>query len=113
MRTKVSIFPKLSRNQIGRELKLLIIGNIRGGRAYRQHISVKRLILERDNYTCQVCGAPARDVDHVIPYWRSHNGMTINMRALCHPCNLVNRRHRQSQALDLDTFYANPFKTQA
>lgn len=34
-----------------------------GGQAYNQHRSLKEYIRERDNYTCQLCGAEGWIVD--------------------------------------------------
>lgn len=54
-------------------------------------------ILERDNWTCQYCGAPARHRDHVFPgrleIQCREAGIDINSLensvASCVPCNLV------------------------
>lgn len=49
---------------------------------------LRRIVFERDGYTCQECGAH-RDLtlDHVIP--ESRNGATdaANLRTLCRTCN--------------------------
>ncbi len=46
-------------------------------------------ILARDDWTCQVCGGPASQVDHVIP--RVQDGPTVeeNLQSLCGTCNQV------------------------
>ena len=52
----------------------------------------RRKIRERDNYTCQLCGKPGYDVDHIVPWHISHDSSPSNLRVLCHPCNLIGRR---------------------
>jgi 5-methylcytosine-specific restriction endonuclease McrA len=44
-------------------------------------------VLARDRWTCQECGAPASDVDHVLP--RAYGGPDTapNLLALCARCN--------------------------
>jgi hypothetical protein len=44
-------------------------------------------ILERDGFTCRICGAPAREVDHVKPCAWGGNARPWNLQALCGPCN--------------------------
>jgi len=34
----------------------------------------KRKIRERDNYTCQLCGRPGYDVDHIVPMYVGKGG---------------------------------------
>ena len=70
----------------------------RGGKAYRQHQTLKDFIRKRDNYTCQLCGATIdevkqMDVDHIIPWHISHDSSIANLRVLCHRCNLIGRRY--------------------
>lgn len=47
-------------------------------------------ILARDNYTCQYCGAKARDltIDHVVPKWAGGPQTWDNLVACCRRCNL-------------------------
>ena len=73
-----------------------------GGRAYRQHTTLKETVRKKFNYTCQLCGQPGREVDHIIPYNVSHDSSLSNLRVLCKACNLSIRRQRRD---------ANPFKT--
>lgn len=71
---------------------------IRGGRGYRQKRYLKQMILERDNYICQLCGRTKDevgqlDVDHIIPWHIGHDSSPSNLRVLCHSCNLKGRRY--------------------
>lgn len=44
---------------------------------------------ERDNHTCQRCGASRVRIDahHIIPYRISHNNDLSNLTTLCRPCH--------------------------
>lgn len=48
---------------------------------------VRALVLARDHYTCQRCGAPATDAGHLIA--RHHGGAYTldNLAAECAACN--------------------------
>jgi 5-methylcytosine-specific restriction endonuclease McrA len=72
------------------------------GLRYHQRTDYKNSILERDNHTCQLCGTPAQEVDHIIPWAISRNSEPPNLRAICIKCNRATRRQRKD---------ANPFKT--
>lgn len=50
-------------------------------------------IRQRDNHTCQICGLPGEDVDHIVPLEISHNNDPSNLRVLCRVCNLQRGRH--------------------
>ena len=67
----------------------------------------KRLrILERDNYTCQICGKKVKgidsqtydddshNIDHIIPKSKGGTDSYDNLRVLCRKCNLS--RHNTS-----------------
>jgi hypothetical protein len=62
--------------------------------------ALRMQILERDDYTCRVCGAQGNGVklhvDHIIP--RSYGGATEerNLRTLCEKCNLGKHNIRMS-----------------
>ena len=73
----------------------------RGGRYYRQSEELKDFIRRRDDYTCQICGKPGYDVDHIEPWYISHDSTPTNLRVLCHKCNIATRRNPR----------ANPFTT--
>lgn len=55
----------------------------------------RKAVFARDEWTCQYCGAPAENVDHVVP--RSKGGMHVweNVVAACRRCNTrkENRSH--------------------
>lgn len=54
--------------------------------------SLRYDVMKRDNFTCQLCGATARDgaklhVDHIIPVARGGKTTMSNLRTLCDSCN--------------------------
>ncbi len=55
-------------------------------------LSLRFMVLIRDNFTCQYCGRKAPEVilhvDHIIP--KSKNGKTVinNLKTACFECNL-------------------------
>lgn len=61
------------------------------GLSFRQQKRYKDRIRWRDRYTCQLCGKPGYDVDHILPFHISHDSSPSNLRVLCHACNLKNR----------------------
>ena len=48
---------------------------------------LRRMVLRRDGYLCQRCGAPATDVDHVVPRHRGGSDRMDNLVSLCGPCH--------------------------
>ncbi|MBY0791622.1 HNH endonuclease [Corynebacterium pseudokroppenstedtii] len=44
-------------------------------------------IRQRDHYTCQLCGAPGREVDHIIPTSQGGTHTSTNLRVLCRTCH--------------------------
>jgi hypothetical protein len=44
-------------------------------------------VLERDHHRCVYCGAPATEVDHVIPFADGGPSTMSNCVASCRPCN--------------------------
>ena len=77
---------------------------IRGGRQ-SQHF--KETIRERDGHTCQLCGKPGHEVDHIIPY--AISGMTTpgGSRVLYVQCNRDTRREQVNARLPVDEWYAS------
>jgi len=50
-------------------------------------------VLKRDNFTCQKCGATAKDgvklhVDHIIPVYKGGKTTMSNLQTLCERCNI-------------------------
>lgn len=54
---------------------------------HRWRTKIRPAILKRDDYTCQLCGAPANAVDHIVPYLGGGTDDLSNLRALCTSCN--------------------------
>lgn len=48
---------------------------------------VRAYVLRRDDHTCQTCGAPANEVDHIFPRRRGGSDFLENLQALCGTCN--------------------------
>lgn len=57
-------------------------------------------VLARDNYTCQYCGAKAKEltIDHVIPRWVGGENTWDNLVACCRRCNLKKADKTPQQA---------------
>lgn len=54
--------------------------------------ALRRQIMERDNYTCQICGKRMRDgvglqIDHIIPVAKGGRTVPSNLQVLCSKCN--------------------------
>jgi 5-methylcytosine-specific restriction endonuclease McrA len=45
-------------------------------------------VLRRDGNACTVCGAPASEVDHVVPVAEGGSHELHNLAAICTPCHL-------------------------
>ncbi len=71
-----------------------------------RQLEYKERIRARFNNTCQLCGKPGRDVDHIIPWHISHDSSEANLRVLCHSCNCLTRRARKDGNLPLDQWWA-------
>ena len=55
---------------------------------------LRELVLRRDDYTCQLCGASRYDepnllleVDHIVPVSRGGKTVLDNLQTLCWRCN--------------------------
>lgn len=48
---------------------------------------LRAIVLHRDGYTCQECGAAATVVDHIWPKSKGGADKLSNLQALCAPCN--------------------------
>ena len=53
--------------------------------------TLRKQILERDNYVCWMCGGKADQVDHLVPPSAGGSEGAENLAAACGPCN--NRKH--------------------
>ena len=72
--------------------------NWRGGDTFNkckkhwQMIKLKASVRERDNYTCQKCGANGEnvvlDTHHIIPYRITKDNSLTNLVTLCHRCHM-------------------------
>ena len=55
---------------------------------YRAHTALtRRAVFARDHWTCQYCGHPAENVDHVIPRSKDGRHAWENVVAACRRCN--------------------------
>jgi 5-methylcytosine-specific restriction endonuclease McrA len=64
--------------------------------------TLRKLILERDNYQCWMCGNRANQVDHLIPPPVGTDAPE-NLAAACGPCNnRKNNRFNDTPVLTID-----------
>jgi len=56
-------------------------------RGYGYRWSKTRAAFLRRNPECVACGAPATDVDHILPKAQGGSDDWSNLRALCHSCH--------------------------
>ena len=55
--------------------------------------ALRKEIMERDNYTCQICGKRMPDgvglhIDHIVPISKGGKTVPSNLQVLCSKCNL-------------------------
>jgi 5-methylcytosine-specific restriction endonuclease McrA len=48
----------------------------------------RRAVFARDGHACQYCGAPAENIDHVVPRSKGGTHTWDNVVAACRPCNM-------------------------
>ena len=72
----------------------LMNGSDTGNKRVTIPLSVRWMVLKRDNYTCQSCGqSPARnnevelEIDHILPVSQGGTNQIDNLRTLCKKCN--------------------------
>jgi len=57
----------------------------------------RKLVKERDNYTCQICGKKEGDtllmVDHIVPIAQGGHNDVDNLQTLCWECNLKKAKY--------------------
>lgn len=57
-------------------------------------------VLARDHHTCQTCGSPTNEVDHVRPVTMGGADSLANMRAACRSCNARKWAHAVGPLVD-------------
>ena len=73
--------------------------------------NIRYNVLKRDNYTCQICGASAKDgaklhVDHIIPISRGGKTVMSNLQTLCERCN-IGKSNKMDEDFVLDMICPN------
>lgn len=58
---------------------------------------LRRDVLERDGERCYRCGAPADEVDHIVPASRGGTDHPSNLAAICRRCH-AQKTGREAQA---------------
>jgi 5-methylcytosine-specific restriction protein A len=61
--------------------------------------SLRRLVLTRDNHTCQLCGDSGNEVDHMIPAHLGGSHDPDNLTTLCRACHDKKTRTEINNAL--------------
>lgn len=58
-------------------------------RSSRPWDRLRRHVLTRDEHRCYLCGAPADQVDHVVPRFEGGTDDPDNLAAICVPCHAL------------------------
>jgi len=68
--------------------------SVRGRVSGRRRQAFAGAVLARDGWVCQLCGAPAAEVDHIIPVALAPERQfdMTNARAACRRCNAARPR---------------------
>ena len=63
--------------------------------------SVKKYVLQRDNYQCQSCGKNKQqtslNIDHITPLATGGSNDISNLQVLCSKCNQKKKHHFDSR----------------
>lgn len=57
----------------------------------------RRAVFARDGWTCQYCGSPAENLDHVVPRSRDGEHSWANVVAACRRCNSKKENRRPEE----------------
>jgi hypothetical protein len=75
-------------------------GDIRGGSGHQRNMPEyaewRKAVYQRDNYTCQECGAQGKIVAHHIKQWAHHPELRFDVSnglTLCDDCHAVKHPH--------------------
>ena len=74
----------------------------------RQWRTTRARVLNRDNHTCQLCGQPADQVDHINQVAADGPDTLTNLRAICGPCNQARNRKDQQPTGHAVLIYGPP-----
>jgi 5-methylcytosine-specific restriction endonuclease McrA len=57
---------------------------------------MRQAILKRDDHTCQYCGQPGNQIDHIIPISKGGEDHETNMATACATCN-ASKKNQDAQ----------------
>jgi 5-methylcytosine-specific restriction endonuclease McrA len=57
---------------------------------------MRKAILKRDDHTCQYCGQPGNQIDHIIPISKGGEDIETNMVVACSTCN-ASKKNQDAQ----------------